>query len=58
LENFTGFRIVADVAQAHTNDPSNAFNVESNAHDYFDQLSWGIEAQQLAGGEVSHLVFS
>jgi hypothetical protein len=51
---FVGSRIVAKVI----NDPSNAFNVESNAHDHFNQLAWGVEARQQAGGEVSNLVFS
>jgi len=56
LESFTGSRILAETSQARINDPCNAFNIESNARDYFDKLAWGIEAQQQAGGEVRYLV--
>jgi len=31
------------------NHPRNAFNVETNAHDSFDALKWGIEAIQAEG---------
>jgi len=29
---------------ANINHPCNAFNVESNAHDMFDKIAWGVEA--------------
>jgi len=34
------------------NHPSNAFNAESNAHETYDKLAWGIEAVK-ADGEVN-----
>ena len=37
------------------NHPRNAFNVESNAHDSFDALRWGIEAIQ-ADGQVNSFI--
>ena len=58
LESFAGHAVVAEVVSANINSPRNAFNAQNDAHDYFDQLAWGIEAQQQPGGEVSHLVFS
>jgi len=33
------------------NHPSNAFNAESNAHESYDKLAWGIEAVE-ADGQV------
>jgi len=56
LECFTGTKIVAEVAQTQINDPCNAFNIQGDAHYYFYQLAWGIEAQEQIG-EVSRLVF-
>jgi hypothetical protein len=43
LEAFTGRAITAKVIQANIDHPSNAFNMESNAHETFDLLAWGIE---------------
>jgi hypothetical protein len=34
------------------------YNSQGDAHDYFDKLAWGIEAQQQATGEFGRLVFS
>ena len=34
------------------NHPSNAFNAESNAHESYDKLAWGIEAVE-ADGQVN-----
>jgi hypothetical protein len=52
-----GRAISADVVREKINHPSNAFNAESNAHESFDQLAWGIQAVQQPGGEVSHIIF-
>ncbi|KIM44992.1 hypothetical protein M413DRAFT_442950 [Hebeloma cylindrosporum] len=43
LETFTG-RQLADEVVKNINHPSNAFNAESNAHESYDKLAWGIEA--------------
>jgi len=43
LETFTGQHLTEEV-KLNINHPCNAFNVESNAHDTFDGLAWGIEA--------------
>jgi len=51
IERFTGCTITAKEIQDNINDPRNAFNVESNAHDYYDNLSWGIEARVEPTGE-------
>ena len=56
LEAFTGRAITADVVRERINHPSNAFNVEYNAHESFDQLAWGIQALQQPGGEVTHII--
>jgi hypothetical protein len=37
------------------NHPCNAFNAETNAHDAYDKLVWGIEAIQV-GNEVNMLL--
>ena len=58
LEAFTGRAITAEVVRDKTNHPCNALNVESNAHESFNKLAWGIEAQEQPGGQVSHLLFS
>jgi hypothetical protein len=38
------------------NDPSNAFNAQTDCHDYYDDLSWGIEAQVQHDGNVSETI--
>ncbi|KAJ3569579.1 hypothetical protein NP233_g4960 [Leucocoprinus birnbaumii] len=43
LEIFTG-RLLADQVHNMINHPCNAFNAESNAHESYDNLAWGIEA--------------
>ncbi|KDQ64173.1 hypothetical protein JAAARDRAFT_201561 [Jaapia argillacea MUCL 33604] len=58
LEAFTGHAITTEDFQANINHPSNALNMESNAHESFDELAWGIEALQQPGGQASHLVSS
>ena len=58
LEAFTGRAITTEVVRDKINHPCNAFNVENNAHESFDNLAWGIEAQEQPGGQVSHLIFS
>jgi len=37
--------------------PCNAFDVQNDACTLFDQLAWGIEAQQWSGGRVSNHIF-
>jgi len=51
LETFTG-RTLADEVVKMINHPSNAFNAESNAHESYDKLAWGIEAVR-AGDQVN-----
>jgi hypothetical protein len=58
LETFTGRAITAEVVHGNINHPSNAFNAESNAHESFDKLEWGIEAVEQPGGRVSHPISS
>ncbi|KAI9573805.1 hypothetical protein HD554DRAFT_2325537, partial [Boletus coccyginus] len=55
LEAFTGCTITADVVREKINYPSNAFNVQSDARESFDQLAWGIEALQQPGGEHKYI---
>jgi hypothetical protein len=57
LEAFTGREITTEVVRDKTNHPCNAFNVQNDAHESFDKLAWGIEAQERPGGQVSHLIF-
>ena len=52
LETFTG-QLIATEVKENINHPCNAFNAESNAHDSFDKLAWGIEAVD-NGEEVSN----
>ena len=52
LENFTGQLITTKVKE-NINHPCNAFNAESNTHESFDNLAWGIEAVD-NGEEVSN----
>jgi hypothetical protein len=58
LETFTGREVMAQVVLANINHPSNAFNAQSDAHESFDQLAWGIEAVEQPGGQVSCPIFS
>ena len=43
LEFFTGCPIAAEVKE-NINHPCNVFNVQSDAHESFDKLAWGIKA--------------
>ncbi|KAJ3560367.1 hypothetical protein NP233_g10882 [Leucocoprinus birnbaumii] len=43
LEIFTG-RLLAREVHSMINHPSNAFNAQSDAHESYDNLAWGIEA--------------
>ena len=52
IESFTGKAISAQTILGNINHPRNAFNAQSDAHDKFDQLAWGIEAIA-ADGQVS-----
>ncbi|KDQ64175.1 hypothetical protein JAAARDRAFT_43339 [Jaapia argillacea MUCL 33604] len=56
LDAFTVREITAEVVQANVNHPSNAFNVESNAHESFDRLEWGIEALQQTGASTPQML--
>ena len=51
LETFTG-RPLADEVVKMINHPSNAFNAQSDAHEIYDNLAWGIEAVR-AGDQVN-----
>ncbi|KAI9571790.1 hypothetical protein HD554DRAFT_2312089 [Boletus coccyginus] len=55
LEAFTGHAITANVVCEKINHPSNAFNAQNDAHESFDQLTWGIEALQQPGGEYKYI---
>ncbi|KIJ17715.1 hypothetical protein PAXINDRAFT_97932 [Paxillus involutus ATCC 200175] len=45
IEAFTGHKLDAKIIQKYINHPSNALNLETNAHDSMDKnLVWGIEA--------------
>ena len=54
LETFIG-RPIAEEVKNNINHPCNAFNVETNAHDTFDKLAWGIEAMS-SGTEVNNFM--
>ena len=55
LESFSG-RQLAEEVKENINHPCNAFNAETNAHDAYDKLAWGIEAIQV-GNEVNRTFF-
>ena len=40
-----------DVVVHNLNEPGNAMNMELNAHAFYDDLRWGIEAKE-EGGKV------
>ena len=46
-------KITSEFIKESINRPRNAINIEANAHDFFDDLSWGIEAVLQPGGSVS-----
>jgi len=48
LETFAGWTL-ADEAVKMINHPSTAFNAESNAHESYDNLAWGIEPVEANG---------
>ena len=43
LESFSGRQLAKEVKE-NINHPYNAFNTQSDAHDSYDKLAWGIEA--------------
>jgi len=43
LETFTG-RPITEEVKNNINHPCNAFNAQTDAHETFDKLAWGIEA--------------
>jgi hypothetical protein len=46
IEMFTGKQVTAEIVQTFINDPSNAINLQSDAHHAMDsRLAWGIEAK-------------
>jgi hypothetical protein len=53
IEAFTGNKVSAEMISQHINSPRNAFNVEIDAHESFDKLAWGIEADNV-NGEVGN----
>ncbi len=58
LEAFTGRDITTKVVRDKINHPCNAINLQNDAHESFNKLAWGIEAQERPGGYVSYLIFS
>lgn len=44
IESFTGGQLSTEHVIENIGHPRNAFNVQSDAHDFFDELKWGIEA--------------
>ena len=50
---FTGRQLAAEVI-SNINHPCNAFNAESNAHESYDKLAWGIEAVKV-DSEVNNI---
>src|ERR1700753_1969800 len=43
---FTGNKVSADIIRKFINNPANAINLQSDAHDSMDKrLAWGIEAR-------------
>ena len=53
IEMFTGEEVTANFIWRFINNPVNAINLETNAHDSMDkQLAWGIEAQLTNNNEV------
>ena len=45
IEKFTGKEVSAEFIQKFINNPANAMNLESNAHESMDKrLAWSIEA--------------
>jgi hypothetical protein len=53
IETFTGNEISAEKVLDNVNHPRNAFNIQGDAHDSFDALTWGIQAVS-ADGQVNH----
>ena len=48
IERFTGKQLQPEFIQANINSPTNAINVETNAHHSMDKsLAWGIEAKMV-----------
>jgi hypothetical protein len=58
LSAFSGNTVTAEVVRANINHPSNTFNAQSDAHESFYHLEWGIETQLQPGGQVSYLTYS
>jgi hypothetical protein len=58
IERFTGCQITAEHVSANINDPRNVFNVQADAHEFYDNLSWGIKAQIQPDGTVSKTIVS
>jgi hypothetical protein len=53
LETFAGRQLATDVI-SNINHPCNAFNAQSDAHESYDKLAWGIEAVE-DGVEVNNI---
>ena len=53
IEAFTGKEVSAEMIRQNIHSPRNAFNVETDAHEAFDNLTWGIEAVDV-NGEVGN----
>jgi hypothetical protein len=52
IEMFTGNQVTAEIIQQFINSPTNAINIQSDAHHAMDKrLAWGIEAK-LVNNEV------
>lgn len=55
LESFSGRQAAKEVKE-NINHPCNAFNAESNAHDSYDKLAWGIEAIEVDNEVDKHFL--
>jgi hypothetical protein len=55
LESFSGRQLAKEVKE-NINHPCNAFNAESNAHDSYDKLAWGIEAIEVDNQVDKHFL--
>jgi hypothetical protein len=55
IESFTGRQLSTKYVIENINHPRNVFNVQRDAHDYFDELEWGIEAT-VVNGKVNGLM--
>jgi hypothetical protein len=53
IETFTGNQLTVGEIVKNINHPRNALHLQSDAHGWFSELKWGIEAITLGDGKVS-----